>query len=142
MSSQKSIVHLNELAKKVSWPKLAVQKNKLSKDDSKKIVTRSVFEPQKHLSTQITSPENFKHILLNKFYHTRPLPSSFGDRKMNNSWWQQKKCNFISFELQKPLSTQNASQDNFQKILLNKFCCTRPLTSRFGDRKITADYSC
>ena len=40
------------------------------------------------------------------------------------------------FELQKRVSTQNASSDNFQKILLNKFYHKMPLTSSFGDRNV------
>ena len=37
------------------------------------------------------------------------------------------------FELQKRVSTQNASPDNFQNILQNKILHRRPLTSIFGD---------
>ena len=61
-------------------------KNKFSKDDSQKFVTKSVFELQKCLGTQNASPENFQHNLVNKFYHTRPLTSSFCDPDMNNSY--------------------------------------------------------
>ena len=90
MSCKKSIVQINDfvkrsigqnqLSKKIMFPK-----NKFSKDDSQKFVTQSVFELQKCLGTQNASPENFQHNLVNKFYHTRPLTSSFCDRDMNNS---------------------------------------------------------
>ena len=49
-----------------------------------KIVTRSVFELQKRLSTQNASSRNFLNILVNKFFHTRPLTSIFGDHDVNN----------------------------------------------------------
>ena len=50
-----------------------------------KILTRSVFELQKGLSTQNSCPENFQNFLVNKFFDTRPLTLIFGDRDINNS---------------------------------------------------------
>ena len=38
------------------------------------------------------------------------------------------------FELQKCLGTQNASPENFQRNLVNKFYHTRPPTLSFGNR--------
>ena len=57
----------------------------LTAAEPRKTVTRSDFELQKRLSTQNASPINFLNILVNKFYHTRPPTSVFGDHNMNNS---------------------------------------------------------
>ena len=61
-------------------------KNNFSKDDSQKFVNLSVFELQKCLGNQNASPENFQHNLVKKFYHTRPLTSSFCDCDTNNTY--------------------------------------------------------
>ena len=53
-----------------------------------KIVTRSVFELQKSLSTQNSSPDNFQNIFLNKLLHRRPLTLIFVYRDVKNSCWQ------------------------------------------------------
>ena len=66
---------MSELANRSVGQKIIFPKNKFSKDGSQKFVTWSVFELQKHLSTQNASPENFCQVLVNKLYHTRPLTS-------------------------------------------------------------------
>ena len=50
-----------------------------------KILTWSVFELQKRLSTQNSCPGNFQNFLVNKFFDTRPLTLVFGDPDVNNS---------------------------------------------------------
>ena len=79
---------------KISCTKNHVSKNKFSKDGRQKIVTQSVFELQKCLVTQNESPENFQHILINKFYHTRSLLSSC--YQIVKIWLRG--CNFFSEE--------------------------------------------
>ena len=70
----------------------------------KKSLTQSVFELQKSFSTQNSSPDNFRNILLNKLLHRRPLTLIFSNPNMQNSCWQLKKKTIVTwsvFELQK-----------------------------------------
>ena len=57
-----------------------------------KILTLSVFELQKRLSSQTSCPGNFQNLFVNKFFDTRPLTLVFGDGDIKktavNSCWQ------------------------------------------------------
>ena len=59
---------LSYKASKVEFRRSQSELQLYSADDSQNFVTRSVFELQKCVSTQNASRDNFKNILLNKFY--------------------------------------------------------------------------